>query len=137
VSAERYERLLEEAHKAMKLAYAPYSGFRVGAAALLESGDIIAGCNIENAAFSPSVCAERVAVFSARAQGKGKVQAIAIVTSSGAPATPCGVCRQVLWELARDAEVVAEDGKGGRLVQTVRELLPRPFGPEDLDAPRK
>jgi cytidine deaminase len=133
VSSTKYQHLLDEAHRAMKLAHAPYSGFRVGAAALVDSGDIVVGCNIENAAYSPSICAERVALFSSWAQGKGKIEAIAIVAVSGATAAPCGVCRQVLWELARDAELILEDGKGGYLIETVRNLLPRPFGPEDLD----
>lgn len=124
--------MIERARLATKQAYAPYSGFRVGAAALTDDGDIVLGCNIENAAYSPTVCAERVAVFSARAQGKGKVVAVAIVTPSGAMCAPCGTCRQVLWELARDADIVLEDGKGGSIVERVEALLPRAFGPEDL-----
>jgi len=99
---------------------------------MTEAGHIVLGCNIENAAYSPSICAERVAVFSARAQEMGRIRAIAIVTPSGATSAPCGVCRQVLWELARDADIVLEDGKGGYVVETMRSLLPRPFGPEDL-----
>ena len=132
MTSANYERLLEAAHGAVALAYAPYSGFRVGAAVLTASGDVVLGCNIENAAYSPSVCAERVALFSARAQDKGRITAIAIVTPSGATCAPCGTCRQVLWELARDADIVLEDGKGGHFVETMRTLLPRPFGPEDL-----
>ena len=132
MTGTRYGPLLEAAHGAAKIAYAPYSRFRVGAAALTASGDIVVGCNIENAAYTPSICAERVALFSARAQNKGPIMAIAIVTSSGITCTPCGVCRQVIWELARDADIVLEDGRGGHLVESIRTLLPRPFGPEDL-----
>ena len=131
-----HEHLLEEAHRAAKLAYVPYSGFRVGAAALTASGDIVLGCNIENAAYSPSVCAERVALFSARAQDKGRITAIAIVTPSGATCAPCGTCRQVIWELARDAKIVLEDGRGQHFVETPQTLLPRAFGPEDLGIDR-
>jgi cytidine deaminase len=127
-----YSELIEAAHRATKFSYAPYSGFRVGAAALTEGGDVVAGCNIENAAYSPTVCAERVAVFSARAQGKGKIIAIAIVSASGATCTPCGTCRQVLWELARDADIILEDGKGGYCTERLQALLPRAFGPENL-----
>ncbi len=128
----KYDELVEAARRAMKFSYAPYSGFRVGAAALTAGGDIVPGCNIENAAYSPTICAERVAVFSARAQGRGKIVAIAIVTASGATCTPCGTCRQVLWELARDAAIVLEDGKGGYFTETMPSLLPKPFGPEDV-----
>ena len=127
-----YAELIDAARQATKLSYAPYSGFRVGAAALTDGGDVVAGCNIENAAYSPTVCAERVALFSARAQGKGKIVAVAIVTPSGATCTPCGTCRQVLWELARDADIVLEDGRGGYFTERLSALLPQAFGPEDL-----
>ena len=133
MKAEAYPSLLEAARRASGLAYAPYSRFHVGAAALTEAGEIVAGCNIENAAFSPSVCAERVALFSARAQGKGRIVALAVVTASGDIAAPCGVCRQVLWELARDAEIVLEDGSGSWVTHAVTDLLPHPFGKEDLE----
>lgn len=127
-----YAELIDAARQATKLSYAPYSGFHVGAAALTDGGEVVVGCNIENAAYSPTVCAERVAVFSARAQGKGKIVAVAIVTPSGATCTPCGTCRQVLWELARHADIVLEDGKGGYFTQRPQALLPQAFGPEDL-----
>jgi cytidine deaminase len=129
---ENYADLLKAAHEATALAYAPYSAFRVGAAVLTDEGDVILGCNIENAAYSPTVCAERVAVFNAWAQGKRGIVAIAVVTPSGATCAPCGTCRQVLWELAREAEIVLEDGNGGYFTETLRSLLPRGFGPENL-----
>lgn len=116
----------------MKFAYAPYSKFHVGAAALTEAGDVVPGCNIENASYAPTICAERVAVFSAKARGLGPIVAVAIVTESGAQCSPCGTCRQVLWEVARDAEIIVEDGRGGLNTFTVADLLPNPFGPEDL-----
>lgn len=130
---KRYKHvdLVEAARSALKFAYAPYSNFPVGAAVLTDSGEIVAGCNIENAAFGPTVCAERVAVFGARARGL-RIEAVAIVNGSGTPCYPCGTCRQVLWELARGAEIIVEDGKGGVISNKMVDLLPLAFGPEDL-----
>jgi cytidine deaminase len=127
----KYGELLAAAREATEYSYAPYSGFRVGAAVLTDNG-IVLGCNIENATFSATMCAERVAIFSARAQGKGKIVAVAIATPSGVACLPCGTCRQVMWELARDAIVVVEDGKGGYFTESMHTLFPKPFGPEDL-----
>ena len=129
-----YEELITAARRAADFAYAPYSHFRVGAAALTQSGDVIVGCNVENAAYSPTVCAERVAVFSAFAQGNRHIVAVAIVTPSGATCRPCGTCRQVLSEIAPDADIVLEDGRGGLLVERVQDLLPKAFGPANLTA---
>lgn len=130
-----YPELVSAARAAAKFAYAPYSSFAVGAAVLTAGGDIVPGCNIENAAYGPTVCAERVAVFSARARGATRIEAVAIVNRSGTPCYPCGTCRQVLWELARHADIVVEDGKGGVTTLKVSDLLPLPFGPEDLGLP--
>lgn len=130
--SEDYEWLIALAQGARQYSYAPYSQFRVGAALLAESGRVYTGCNIENAAYSPTICAERVALGAAIAAGEpvGKFPMIAVVGGLAKPTTPCGVCRQVLSELAHGAIVVmaSDPEKGdGRLVLTVEELLPHGF----------
>ncbi len=127
-----HDELITAAHDAAAHAYAPYSHYKVGAAALTRSGAVITGCNIENAAYSPSICAERVAAFSAWAQGHKDIVAVAVVTSSGETCRPCGTCRQVLSEIAPEADIVLEDGQGGLLVERLADLLPKPFGPANL-----
>ena len=129
--AER-SALVEAARRALGRAYAPYSGFAVGAALLTDTGATILGCNIENVAFSPTICAERAAVAGAVASGARKFQALAVVNAEGTTCAPCGTCRQVLFEFSPDAEVILENGEGGLLVHSVRELLPLAFGPQDL-----
>lgn len=124
--------LIEEALKARKFAYTPYSGFQVGAALLSDDGQIFTGCNIENAGYTPSNCAERTAFFKAVSQGIREFQAIAVV---GGPedalkldyCAPCGVCRQVLQEFAPDLEVILVNSRGETLDLTLRELLPYGF----------
>lgn len=127
-----YERLLDAARAAMRFSYSPYSKVRVGAAVLTEGGRIFSGCNIENAAYGSTICAERVAVFNALSQGESEILAVAIASSSGGPCPPCGSCRQVIYELAKDAQVVMEGSEGNLVIKSIRELLPMPFGPEHL-----
>ena len=130
--APDYEGLIDAAAKARETAYVPYSHFRVGAALLTRTGHIYTGCNIENISYSPTICAERTAISSAIAAGEqpGSFEAIAVVGDDSEPSTPCGVCRQVLAELAPGALVIMaaapEKGKG-RLSLTVEELLPHRF----------
>lgn len=127
--------LLEEAKAAMDYAYVPYSQFRVGAALLHESGQIYRGCNIENAAYGPTNCAERTALFSAIANGAkpGSFKAIAVIGDTTDPITPCGVCRQVLVELCvPNTIVIMGNLKGESKVMTVAELLPGAFTPTSL-----
>jgi cytidine deaminase len=126
------EGLIEQANQVRKYAYAPYSNFRVGAALLAKSGRVYAGCNIENAAYSPTICAERVALGSAIASGEpiGGFSIIAVVGGLPGPTSPCGVCRQVLSELAPGIMVVmASDPEQGndRMSMTIEELLPHGF----------
>jgi len=124
---ERMDDLVEAATRARERAYAPYSNFRVGAAVRAADGRVFAGCNVENASYGLSVCAERVAIFSAIAQGAREIHALAVCTDARVPATPCGACRQVIAEFAQDAPI-ALAGAGGALVLTsIAELLPRPF----------
>lgn len=128
--------LMQEAIKARTRAYIPYSKFGVGAALLDSRGEVHLGCNVENAAYGPTNCAERTALFRAIADGHeaGSFQAIAIVADTDGPCTPCGVCRQVLVELCKpDMKVIMGNMKGDIKETTVSELLPGAFGPWDLN----
>ncbi len=124
-------QLLESAKAARALAYAPYSGFSVGAALLSEDGRLFCGCNVENAAFTPTCCAERVALFKAVSEGAHRFSAIAIVGGKGnetAPCYPCGVCRQALSEFCSDnLSVVLENGSGLVEETSLGALLPKRF----------
>ncbi|MGZ3418376.1 MAG: cytidine deaminase [Polyangiales bacterium] len=129
-----FEPLITEAFAAQDRAYAPYSKFHVGAALLCEDGTIVPGCNVENASYGGTLCAERSAVVSAISQGKrGRFRACVVVTNGPEPSHPCGFCRQVLFEFARDLPIllVARNG-GARKLTNLRELLPGGFGPEEL-----
>jgi cytidine deaminase len=128
--------LLERARSAQSAAYAPYSGFRVGAALLAADGRIFVGANVENAAYSPSICAERVALPAAVVAGVRQFSGLAVVGDGPGPCTPCGVCRQVLFEFAPDLPILAA-GTTGEPVRYVlgRDLLPHGFGPLRLGAP--
>ncbi len=126
-----YERLVDEARAALRVAYAPYSRFRVGAAVLSVDGAVATGCNVENASYGLTVCAERVAVFSAVARGMRGLVALALVTEGPEPVPPCGACRQVLAELAPHATVLSAAGKDLRM-WSLDELLPDAFGAAQL-----
>lgn len=126
------DRLLEAARQVRKSAHAPYSGFHVGAALLVEDGRIFVGCNVENASYGLGVCAERNAVAAAIAAGAGDIRAIAVVTSADPPASPCGACRQVLAEFG-DFEVLIADLTALRDRTWVLDLLPRAFLPSSLE----
>jgi cytidine deaminase len=119
------------AREARERAYAPYSGFQVGAA-IVAGGRIFTGENVENASYPVSVCAERNAVARMIDEGERKVDAVAVVTGADEPTPPCGACRQVLWEFGREALVVAETTAGRRAMWALEDLLPDAFGPEDL-----
>jgi cytidine deaminase len=129
---DNYELLIRTAAEARSRAYAPYSNFRVGAALLARSGKVYTGCNIESVSYTPTMCAERVAIGSAIAAGEppGSFVVIAVVGDDPEPSTPCGVCRQILAELAPGAQVImaaAPEKGSGRLAMTVEELLPHGF----------
>jgi cytidine deaminase len=124
--------LIEAARKVRARAHAPYSRYQVGAAVRDERGRIHVGCNVENASFGLTVCAERNAVGAAVAAGSRRITAVAVVTASKPPASPCGACRQVLAELAADEVPVYLAGPRGKAeVTTVGELLPRSFRLKD------
>ena len=127
------DSLIAAAADARDRAIAPYSNFRVGAALELADGRIVTGCNIENATFGLTVCAERVALLTALAAGERQFRAIAVVTQSSKPATPCGPCRQLLWEYCGDIDVITASTAGTTARYRLAELLPHPFAhiPED------
>ena len=125
------KELVSQAVEAQKGAYVPYSHYQVGAALLTRTGKIYQGNNIENAVYPLTLCAERVAVFKAVSQGERQFEAIAVVTRNGG--TPCGSCRQVLREFAKDIVVLIADDEGVIHQElTLEQLLPHSFGPEDL-----
>lgn len=130
------QALLQQAALARTKAYTPYSHFQVGAALLDKDGNIHHGCNVENAAYGPTNCAERTALFRAIADGHapGSFQAIAVIGDTTEPITPCGVCRQVLVELcSRDMPVFMGNLKGDWKQTTVGALLPGAFDQSSLD----
>ena len=124
--------LMAKAKEAMAQAYAPYSRFQVGAALLAENGQVFLGCNVENASYGGTICAERPAVVKAVSEGVRAFRKIAIAARSGEYASPCGICRQVLYEFMPDGIVLLDSEKDGMKSFSVRELLPFGFGPEDL-----
>jgi cytidine deaminase len=120
------------ARLARKNAHAPFSNFSVGAALKTFSGEIVTGCNIENATYGLTVCAERVAVFKAISEGIKKFEAIAIAAPSTRPAAPCGACRQILWEFCGDIWIHMDALRGKTLTRRLAELLPLPFDRRNL-----
>lgn len=127
------KELLREAVKARDHAYAPYSNFKVGAVLLSKDGQIFHGCNIENAAYSVTNCAERTALFKAYSEGITEYKKLVVVADTKRPVPPCGACRQVIAELCDpDMEVVLTNLKGDIQRITVSELLPGAFAPKDL-----
>jgi cytidine deaminase len=131
LSDDERRLLIDLAKEARRRAYAPYSNYPVGAVLRTRSGRIFTGCNVENAAYPTSMCAERTAIFKAVSEGEKEFDVIAVVTPNGG--TPCGSCRQVLAEFGLDTLVLVADADG-RLVQetTVAGLLPGAFTPKDL-----
>ena len=121
------EKLCELAKEAMLHSYSPYSGYKVGAALLCKDGTVYTGCNIENAAYTPTICAERTAIFKAVSEGYRDFKRIVIAGRSDDYCVPCGVCRQVMMEFAPDLEVICLNGKGEAKHFTLRELLPYGF----------
>lgn len=127
-------QLIQEAERAKKKAYAPYSTFTVGAALLTKDGTVYHGCNIENAAYSVTVCAERVAIFKALSEGVNEFSALAVTANTDHPIAPCGACRQVITEhCQKEMKVIMANSKRETHECTVGQLLPFAFSREDLN----
>lgn len=126
------KELIKKALEAQKKAYVPYSNFHVGAALLTDDDKIFTGCNIEIASYSPTICAERTAIFKAVSEGHKKIKAIAVVGDADYT-YPCGVCRQVIREFGKDAKVIIANSEDDYREYDLEELLPHSFGPEDLE----
>ncbi len=132
VSKEDWERLTIAAKAAVERAYSPYSKFRVGAALLTADGRLYTGCNVENASYGLTICAERNAVFHAVAEGMVAVRALLVHTPTQKPAAPCGACRQVLNEFGPEAPIRCVCDGPETIDLRVSDLLPRAFGPANL-----
>ena len=126
------EDLVKAALDARLKAVAPYSNFKVGAALLTRDGKVYTGCNVENATYGLSVCAERVALWKALSEGERAFSRIAVVTDSARPAAPCGACRQLLWEFAGDIEVVLVNLRGLAETHPLAALFPNAFDKSSL-----
>jgi len=124
--------LISAAKQARENAHAPYSNFRVGAALRATSGRIFSGCNVENATYGLTVCAERIAIFKAISEGERGFDAIAVVTDTDALTPPCGACRQLIWEFCGDVPVILANLKGKTEIIPMRELFPKPFDSSNL-----
>jgi cytidine deaminase len=121
------DQLITAAQAVRERAHAPFSHFKVGCAIEDEHGVIYTGCNVENATYGLTLCAERVAVFKAVSEGAGKLKRVAVVADTENPTPPCGACRQILWEFCGDAELILENLAGKRETLTIKQIFPRPF----------
>ena len=124
------KKLIDAARQAQKNSHSPYSKYKVGAAVLSNDDTIISGCNVESSSYSLTCCAERTALFSAVGKGYKKFKALAVITENGG--TPCGACRQVIWELCGDIPIYIADENGKIDETTSRELLPNAFDDSSL-----
>jgi len=127
-----FDNLIKAAKAARENAHAPFSNFKVGAALRASSGEVFGGCNVENATYGLTVCAERVAIFKAVSEGERKFDAIAVVTDTDALTPPCGACRQLIWEFCGDVPVVMSNLKGKVEAVQMSQLFPKPFDSSNL-----
>lgn len=132
ICPQQIEDLIRHAQEAYKTAYVPYSNYPVGAAILWESGRIVSGCNVENASYGLTLCAERNSVFHGAYHGERRLKAVAVAVPTEAFPSPCGACRQVLREFSQDCLVILVNGKGQTKMTSLSILLPDSFGPEFL-----
>jgi len=132
LSPHDLRELVRVARRARRLAHAPYSRFKVGAALRTRAGEIVTGCNVENASYGLTMCAERVAVFKAISEGQRRFDAVAVVADAPRVAAPCGPCRQILWEFCGDIWVHMENLAGRSRTVRLAELLPMPFDRSNL-----
>ena len=127
-----YDALITAATQSRENAHAAYSNFRVGAGLRATSGRIFGGCNVENATYGLTVCAERVAIFKAISEGERGFDAIAVVTDTDSLTPPCGACRQLIWEFCGDIPVILANLKGKVEMTSMKELFPKPFDSSSL-----
>jgi cytidine deaminase len=127
LSEESLRQLLETAKTARLQSIAPFSNFLVGAAVKTAAGKIYTGCNVESASYGLTVCAERVAIWKALSEGERDFSELAVVTDTGSLTPPCGTCRQIIWEFAKNATIVLGNLRGENQIVSIRELLPRAF----------
>jgi cytidine deaminase len=125
-------KLIDAAKSASEHAYSPYSKFRVGAAVLTMSGEIFSGCNVENASYGLTICAERNAIFHSVFRGQTRLKAVVVYTPTKTPSAPCGACRQVINEFGPEAEIISVCDGPDTLNKTLAELMPDAFGPHNL-----
>jgi cytidine deaminase len=127
-----FEALIKAATQSRENAHARFSNFKVGAALRTAQGKIYGGCNVENATYGLTVCAERVAIFKAISEGERRFDAIAVVTDTDTLTPPCGACRQLIWEFCGDVPVVLANLKGKSEIFQMRDLFPKPFDASNL-----
>lgn len=127
-----YDHLITVAKQTRENAHAPYSNFRVGAALRATSGRVFGGCNIENATYGLTICAERTAIFKAISEGERGFEVICVVTDTETLTPPCGACRQLIWEFCGDVPVILSNLKGKVEVLQMRDLFPKPFDSSNL-----
>ncbi len=127
-----FDALISAAKAAREKAHAPFSNFKVGAALRTASGKVFGGCNVENATYGLTVCAERVAIFKAISEGERNFDAIAVVTDTDALTPPCGACRQLIWEFCGDVPVVMSNLQGKVEQLRMSQLFPKPFDSSNL-----
>lgn len=137
MSDESLQQLIETAKKARLQSIAPFSNFLVGAALKTEEGKVYMGCNVESASYGLTVCAERVAIWKALSEGERHFTELAIVADTGSLTPPCGTCRQIIWEFAKNATIVLGNLRGETQIVSIRELLPRAFDARFLSGAAK
>lgn len=137
MALSKRDQLIEEARQARTRAFAPYSRFPVGAAVRIDDGAVYQGCNVESSAYGLTVCAERVAIYNAISDGAGQIVEVAVIADTPDPPSPCGACRQVMWEQARGAWVNCANLDGDKTRTKVRALLPKAFDGDSLPGQRK
>jgi cytidine deaminase len=126
------EQMITLAKEASTQAYCPYSKFPVGAAVLTTSGEIFTGCNVENASYGLTICAERNAIFHAKCEGMNRIEAVVVYTPTDKPSAPCGACRQVINEFGEDARIICVCDGAASIDSRLSDLLPQAFGPNNL-----
>ena len=132
MNTETFEKLIAQARQAREKAHAPFSNFKVGATLLAQNGESFTGCNIENASYGLTLCAERVAIFKALSEGERDFTQLAIVADTKELTPPCGACRQIIWEFCGDIPLILANLEGKIEIIQMKEIFPRAFDAEFL-----